>query len=369
MKVLHLTTHLNVGGITSYLYHLSQGLQKIGVHTAIASRGGEYSPEFENRQIPLHVIPLNTKSELSPKLALSFLKLKNLYQKEKWDVLHAHTRVSQCLAQALSSYCNIPYVTTFHGFYHLDHLGRKLFPCLGKKTIANSHAVAENLHYFYPQYQNQITTVLHGIDTDFFNPTIISDDQKEEWRHKLALSPLPTLGIVGRLSIEKGHIQLLEVLKFLIEKYHQKVQLLIIGDGKQKGAIEQKILELGLKDFVKLISSQKDPRPLLSLIDIYATYHTGPEGFGLSTLEAMAMGKPVVISYAQGGMGDFIEDGKEGFLMKEASQDIMAQKIMELLNSPSLQHKMGESAAQKVRSHFSYLRMAEQTQKIYEQCF
>ena len=368
MKVLHLTTHLNVGGITSYLYHLSQGLKKIGIQTAIASSGGEYSPEFESCQIPIHVIPLNTKSELSPKLGISFLKLKRLHQKEKWDVLHAHTRVGQCLAQALSSYCNIPYVTTFHGFYHLDHLGRKLFPCLGKKTIANSHAVASNLKTFYPKYKNQITTVLHGINTDFFNPSAISDSQKEEWRHKLGLAAWPTLGIVGRLSPEKGHVQLLEIFKILLESYHHKAQLLIVGDGNQKEWIEKKILELELKEYVKLIPSQKDPRPLFALMDIYVTYHSGPEGFGLSTLEAMAMGKPVIISYVQGGMGDFIEDGQEGFLMKGASQNTMAQKINELLNSKSLQLTMGTKAAQKIKAHFSYQRMAEQTQKIYEQC-
>src|SRR3989338_166978 len=160
MKVLHLTTHLNLGGITSYLYQLSQGLQKGGVQTSIASSGGEYSSEFENHQIPLHLIPLNTKSELSPKLGISFLKLKSLYQKEKWDLIHAHTRVAQCLAQALSSYCKMDYVTTFHGFYD-HHLGRKLFPCLGKKTIANSHAVASHLKTAYPKYENQITTILH----------------------------------------------------------------------------------------------------------------------------------------------------------------------------------------------------------------
>ena len=368
MKVLHLTTHLNVGGITSYLYQLSQGLQKIGVQVSIASSGGMCSSKFEEQKIPIYRIPLNTKSELSPKLALSFLSLKRLYQKEHWDLLHAHTRVSQCLAQALSFYCNIPYVTTFHGFYH-HHLGRKLFPCLGQKTIANSHAVAEHLKTFYPRTQNKITTVLHGIHTDFFNPTAVLDSQKEEWRHKLGLAPYPILGIVGRLSCEKGHVQLLEIFKILIEKYHQKTYLLIVGDGKQKEDIKQKILELKLKEFVKLVPSQQDPRPLFSLIDIYVTYHTGPEGFGLSTLEAMAMGKPVVISYVQGGMGDFIEDGQEGFLLKEASQDTLAQKINELLNSKEKQLWMGKNAAQKIKNHFSHLRMAEQTKKIYEQCF
>ena len=195
MKILQLTSHLNVGGITSYLYHLSQGLKKLNIDSSLASSGGEQERDFEHHQITTHSIPLDTKHELSIKLAWSFFKLKKLYKQEKWDLLHAHTRVSQYLAYFLSQNLHIPYVTTFHGFYH-HHLGRKLFPCLGHRTIANSFPVEEDLKAHYPTHTPHISTILHGIDTEYFNTKNISDEKKQNFRQEFKIPLLPTLGIV-----------------------------------------------------------------------------------------------------------------------------------------------------------------------------
>ena len=85
----------------------------------------------------------------------------------------------------------------------------------------------------------------------------------------------------------------------------------MIGDGKMKSSILKKIEELKLSDSVFLLPTQKDPRTALSLIDVYVTFQAGPEGFGLSFLEAMSLGKPLVISYSKGGMADFLENEKE----------------------------------------------------------
>ncbi|HBQ20809.1 MAG: hypothetical protein A2Z91_03825 [Deltaproteobacteria bacterium GWA2_38_16] len=366
MKILQLTSHLNVGGITSYLYHLSQGLKKLNIDSSLASSGGEQERDFEHHQITTHSIPLDTKHELSIKLAWSFFKLKKLYKQEKWDLLHAHTRVSQYLAYFLSQNLHIPYVTTFHGFYH-HHLGRKLFPCLGHRTIANSFPVEEDLKAHYPTHTPHISTILHGIDTEYFNTKNISDEKKQNFRQEFKIPLLPTLGIVGRLSEEKGHLKLLEILKILIEKHRQKVQLLMIGDGKMKSSILKKIEELKLSDSVFLLPTQKDPRTALSLIDVYVTFQAGPEGFGLSFLEAMSLGKPLVISYSKGGMADFLENEKEGFLLHNSTLETMAEKINTLLNFPELQKEMGQKGAQKIKEYFSYERMAEQTRSIYEQ--
>ena len=122
-----------------------------------------------------------------------------------------------------------------------------------------------------------------------------------------------------------------------------------------------------MSDSVFLLPTQKDPRTALSLIDVYVTFQAGPEGFGLSFLEAMSLGKPLVISYSKGGMADFLENEKEGFLLHNSTLETMAEKINTLLNFPELQKEMGQKGAQKIKEYFSYERMAEQTRSIYEQ--
>jgi glycosyltransferase involved in cell wall biosynthesis len=363
--VLHLTTHLNIGGISSYLLALTQGLISLGQDISIASSGGKLESEFKKHGVSLFQVPLNTKSELSYKLLISAFQLRKLQKKYNWQLIHAHTRVSQCLAQILSTLLNIDYVTTAHGFY-THHLGRKLLPCLGKNTIANSYSVEEDLKTNYPSYHKQISTIHHGIDINHFHTHHISDHIAAEFKKKYAIENIPTLGIIGRLAQEKGHLNLLHVFKILISTHQKNVQLLIVGDGKYRDKIVGKIKELQLEKYVRVIPSQKDPRVALSLIDIYVTHHEGPEGFGLSTLEAMAMSKPVVISYKKGGMKDFITHNQEGVLLQNASVQEMANSIKQLLESDDLRTSLGRQAAQKVKNSFSHLMMAKNTIGIYE---
>lgn len=365
MKVLHITTHLNVGGITSYLSYLCTSLKELGVTPSIASAPGEMEAHFKKNQILLYSIPIHTKNILNPKLLISWLKLKKWYQRESWNLIHAHTRVSQCLAHILSGSIHIPYVTTFHGHY-THHVGRKIFPCLGNKTISVSTSVTDDLKKHYSKFSEKMITISHGLNIDYFNAKAITEEQKKEMRQKIGLRDLPTLGIISRLSVEKGHLKLLEIAKQLINQEKQRVQLLIVGEGKQKEEILKKIVQYNLTNSVFILPTQKDPRLALSLIDIYVTYHEGPEGFGLSTLEAMAMRKPVVIAYSQGGMIDFIEDEKDGFIMPSGSPKLMIEKILALLKSPDMRSTMGQHGCEKIKNNFSARRMAEQTLKVYE---
>ena len=365
MKILHLTTHLNIGGITTYLYNLCLGLKRIGIDCSIACGSGELIDDFKKAGIAIHRIPLRTKNILSPKIPLSLWSLQRKQALEQWDIIHAHTRVAQALAHVLSRLSHIPYVTTMHGFYR-HRIGRTLWPCLGDQTIAISSVVAHDILHHYPRHAARITTVLHGIQTDGLASDSPSDAEKEIFRKTIGLKPIPTLGVIARLSVEKGHLKLLEILKYLNYSLNQPAQLLIVGDGKQKELIIKKIKELDLDDRVYLLPSQKSPRMALSLIDVYVAYHEQPEAFGLAILEAMRAAKPIVVSNRGDGVTDFFENQKDGFMIESASVRQMAEKILLLLNSRQLREKMGKHGAGKIRERFSFQRMAKQTADIYE---
>lgn len=364
MKVLHLTTHLNIGGITTHLLQLCRGLKKSGIEPQIASSGGEMTDAFQEYQIKTHLIPLKTKHELSFKIVRSYFSLKNLYAEERWDFIHAHTRVSQWLAHLLSTSLNIPYFTTFHGFYHHHH-GRKLFPCLGSHALAISNAVEQDLKNRYPAASNRISTVHFGLDLARFQPNAISENEKRSFKQKIGLKEIPTLGIIARLSPEKGHLELLDIVSLLHQK--RAIQLLIVGDGQLKKEIIQKIEALKLGNIIFMLPPQKDPRLALSVIDIYVSFLVGREGFGISLIEAMAMEKPVVTSDKGGGIIDFIENGRNGFILTEPSKKQMAEKIEELIEHPELRSQIAETALQTVKERFSYEKMGERVFSIYKQ--
>ena len=94
MNILFLTTHFNTGGITSYILTLGGALVKSGHRVWVASSGGDCVPLLESAGIRHVTINIRTKSEVSPKLWLSFGTLKELVQKEGIDIIHAQTRVT-----------------------------------------------------------------------------------------------------------------------------------------------------------------------------------------------------------------------------------------------------------------------------------
>ena len=165
MKVLHLTTHLNVGGITTYILRLVRPLKKLGIETFVLSSGGECTPQFEERGARVFRLPIRTKSELHPCLYLNLPALKKIVLENKIDLLHAHTRVTQVMAFWLQQSMGIDFVTTCHGYYK-RRLGRRLLPAWGKRAIAISQGVADHLAQDFKLSPDKIKTVLNGVDVE-----------------------------------------------------------------------------------------------------------------------------------------------------------------------------------------------------------
>ena len=144
MKVLHLTTHLNSGGITNYILRLIKPLRELGIDLSVLSSGGEYTTFFKDAGAEVYELPIRTKSELHPKLYWAVPSVLRLIYEKKIDLLHAHTRVTQVLAYWTQRITGVGVATTCHGFYR-RRFGRRLIPAWGDRTIAISQPVADNL--------------------------------------------------------------------------------------------------------------------------------------------------------------------------------------------------------------------------------
>jgi len=118
MNILYLTTHLNVGGITSYLLTLAQGFRSRGHRVYIASSGGDTAIRFFQYGIIHFKIPIRTKSELNiVKLGMSAALLGRQMRHRDIDIIHSQTRVTQVLGCLVQRFLHAPHVTTCHGFF------------------------------------------------------------------------------------------------------------------------------------------------------------------------------------------------------------------------------------------------------------
>lgn len=170
------------------------------------------------------------------------------------------------------------------------------------------------------------------------------------------------LGVVGRLSPEKGQDRLLRACAMLRDRGHVLHLLVVGGDAPGRTSAYARSLpalidELGLCDMVTLTGQVADPVPYIQRLDILVN-PCCIEGFGVALLEGMAQGIPVVAVDA-GGPPEFIESDRTGVLAATGEPADLAYAIEPLLESPSLQHDIGEAGRAAFLANFTEAAMCQ----------
>lgn len=362
MKVLLLANHVNHGGITAHLLSLCRALNgKAGLEMVVASRGGDLEEEFLKAGARHICIPLSTKCEVSPKVFVSYVLLKNFLQGGGIDVLHAHTRVTQVLAALLSRSLGKPYLSTCHGYFK-RRLSRRLFPCWGEKVVAVSDQVRAHLIGDFGVAPDRVELIYNGIDAGRFLPK--TQDEREFEKTKMGLAPrAKVIGHIGRLSSVKGQRFLIEAVERLVAA-GRDIRCLLIGDGPEEKNLRRLVSERRLEGVVFLYSSVKRTDLALSVMDVFVMPSL-QEGLGLSILEAQASGVPVVASRV-GGIPTAVDDRATGMLVPPADPAALSAAIAELLDDPALRAGIIDKAKRQVVEKFSLEAMAQKTLELYE---
>ena len=359
MNILFIANHLNVGGISSYLFTLAGGLKQKGHQVYLVSGGGELEDKFTQAGITLFKLPLKTKSELSPKIFFSFWKLKKIAREFKIDIIHTHSRTTQVLGYFLGRGLAKPHIFTCHGFFRPKFF-RRIFGCWGKKVIAISEQVKEHLMADFKLAENKISVIHNGIDAKNFGDFSARDNM----RAQLGISADFLVGIIARLSDVKGHIYLIRAMPEVIKNF-PNTKLLIIGEGKTKGALLKETRNLGLENSIIFIPEAKNTKDVLAAMDIFVMPSL-QEGLGLALMEAMAQGVAVVGSEV-GGIKTLIQDKENGLLVAPADAAALAQAIITLFKDSRLRRTLGSRAREFIIANFSKEEMADKTEMVYQQ--
>lgn len=362
MNILYLTNHLNTGGITSYVLRLSAALKKRGHNIFVASGGGELAASFEAQGISFIPIPIKTKSELSPKIIFSFFKLLPLLKKRQIQLIHCNSRTTQALGCLLSKSSGIPYISTCHGFFKV-RLGRRIFPCWGKRVIAISEEVKEHLVNDFKVDEQRLRVVNHGVDAEFFSSEGLGNSAGV--REKFGIGAGPVIGHIGRLSDVKGQRYLIQAMKRVLDRYPQ-AQLVIIGEGRMKQELVNLAQQLNIGANVFFIPRADDIREALSVMDVFVMPSI-KEGLGLALMDALAAARAVVASDV-GGIKTLIQQGRNGLLVPPGDERPLAEAIIGLLADPGKRNYLGNNGREFIKSNFSLEKMASETERVYLEC-
>ncbi len=359
MKILLLANHLNPGGISTYTLTLAEGLKTRGHNVKVVSGGGVLTNRLIRAGIEHIYLDLSTKSELSPKIFVAKRRFLDILSKFSSDILHPQTRLTRVCAQFARNKTGVPFVSTAHGFYK-DRLGNRIFPFWGDGIIAVSEAVKRDLISKLKVPANNIRVIHNGIETSGKN---IFDGGKTGIKEKLNLNFDKLIVSISRLSFIKGHIYLIRAMEKVSMAY-PGAGCLIVGDGEAKALLEKETSRLKLTDKIKFLSSVEDTGEIFSAADIFVL-PTLQEGLGLSILEAMARGVPVVATDV-GGIPEIIESGKNGILFPPKDMNTLAEAICQVLGDGVLRNNLVGNAKKMVGEKFSSENMVSLTEDFYK---
>jgi len=364
MKVLHLTTHVNLGGITKYILTLIEPLKRHGVETWILSSGGSCSQALRDRGAHLVELPIRTKSELNPKLYCALPQVKKIIRDNGIDVLHAHTRVTQMMTYWIQRSISIPVITTCHGFYK-RRLGRRLIPAWGDRVVAISQMVAEHLASDFKVAAGKIRLVNNAVDFDEID-SLRARCRMDDAKKKYGIPPEdPVIGVVARLVEDKGHEYLIRAIAELKISF-PGIRLIIVGDGKCRNRLKKIVSELALEKSVIFTGNLENVIEPLCAFDVFALPATWREGFGLSIVEAMACEKPVIVTNIW-ALNALIQNRVTGILIQPKSVPSLVESIRNLLNNVKLRSDLGTQGRQMAEKLFSMPRMAKEIFDLYEE--
>jgi glycosyltransferase involved in cell wall biosynthesis len=173
--------------------------------------------------------------------------------------------------------------------------------------------------------------------------------------------------VVGMCAVfrpEKNHLQLLEAIAGLRAR-GIPARALLIGDGPMRPAIEARARDLGIAADVVIAGFHQDVRPLVAAADAMALPSTSVETFSLAALEAMALGRPVVLSEI-GGAAEMVRPEENGFLFPAHDTPALVASLAALAD-PAARERMGAAARTTVEARFSERAMVDRYEGLLQQ--
>ncbi len=366
MVILHLINSFGDSSISRIVFRLVGHLGKQGyaLHIGALNGTGDMRGEF-NRLGALEVDFRGGKGET----AESIRKIREYVTLHQVDIVHTHTpRTILMTLVALGMGRRPVHVATKHilnmpgdrRWGLLYSLLDRLLLYVPTHLVAVSRKVYGQITACPGLGEGRVSMIRNAIDCEPFHVP----DQRDSCRSEFGLTPeLVLIGTSGRLEKVKRYDLLLQGFSTAHARL-PRLRLMIAGDGTLKHELEMLADELGIGHAVIWTGFRKDVPRLLAAMDIYIMSSVN-EGLSLSILEAMAAGKPVIITDV-GGARELVEDGKTGILIAPGSAAPIETAITELIDNPAKRAAVAQAGMEYVTREFGIGQMMESYRRLYE---
>ena len=223
------------------------------------------------------------------------------------------------------------------------------------KIAVVSKYLKEELESLLPNLKDKVVVVYNPFDFDRIRSESLSTSEISDSDRLLLKQPY--IVAVGRFALEKDYISLIRAYAILKKNGFSK-KLYIIGDGSERAIIESEIRTLDLADDVLLLGARKNPYIWMKNSDFFV-HSANIEGFGLVIVEAMVLGKAVVVTDSPVGPKEILDYGKYGVLVPVGNPESLAAGIERLANSESERTKFERLSEERCQIYSSANVIAE----------
>ncbi len=286
---------------------------------------------------------------------------------ERVDILHSHLPDENFYSAIAGWITGCKTVVSYHGAADLSR-GRPVRDSLKLWVVRNSGAAVVVVGDFLAEMlknvgfrSEQIVRIYNGISLDRFEC-----EGTGNIRNELRLcNDSKLVGMVANVRRAKGYECFIRAAKRVCET-EPRARFVCVGDIDERVAkpLRKLLDELALGDKVHFLGFRQDVPEILEALDVFVLSSTS-EGFSLATIEAMAAGKPVVVTSC-GGPQEFVDHGSNGYLVPVGEADALADRISELLANPDRAAELGKRARFKVSNEFSVEQMIARYEELYE---
>ncbi len=362
MKIIQILPELNAGGVERGTLEIAAHLVAHGHESIVISNGGRLVEELENGGSKHISMPVHRKALAS---LVQISKLRKLFIEEKPDIIHLRSRMPAWLAflawKSLDARTRPRLVTTVHGFYSVNAYSAVMTK--GESVIAVSESVRDYILKNYPATDPAKLRVIHrGVDKALYPVGFVpSDAWLAAWKTaQPELEGRIPLLLPGRLTRWKGQEDFIKMVAKLIA-LGEPVQGLIVGGPHPKKVafldeLEALATSLGIADRISFLGHRTDLKEIMAVSTVVYSLSLDPEAFGRVSLEAMALGKPV-IGYDHGGVAEQLHAIFPQGLIKVGDINRAIDLTREILDSRPLPASIEE---------FSLLRMLRSTSDVYQ---
>lgn len=353
MRILQLSSARHFGGGERHFVDLTNTLFQRGHEVFVAAvPDSPVVPELR-QTFAENFFALSASNPLNIAKALT---LRHFVREHGIEIVHAHmARDYPLAALAVGGEPGARLIITRHVLFAMNKLHRITRGRVAR-VIAVSQGVAANVRAQKVFRDDQITVVPNGIDLSRFSP-----------QDKDNLSSRLRVGILGELTPNKGQIEFVRAAEIVAGEI-DTADFVIAGRDQSSdsdyGRQLKTIIEASeFHNRFQLVESKIDVADFLTTLDLLVSASRS-EAFGLSIVEAMAVGVPVV-GTATDGAREIITDNETGCLVPLGDTDQLARTTVRLLRNRGECQRLSDNARQMVNRRFSLERMVSDTEAVY----